>query len=52
MTEPDPNLHSLYTALWITALRGVTEALPDLFSDDLDEIAVGFFARFPPLAKA
>jgi hypothetical protein len=52
MLVPQFCSEDFYAALWIGALLLAGGAAIDAFPDDLDELALEFFERFRPIAKA
>ena len=52
MLAPEFCPEDFYTALWIGALLRAGGAAVNAFPDDLDELALEFFERFRPCAKA
>jgi hypothetical protein len=52
MLAPQFCPEDFYAALWVGALLIAGGTAVNAFPDDLDELAVEFFSRFPPIAKA
>jgi hypothetical protein len=52
MLAPEFCPEDFYAALWIGALLLAGGTAVDAFPDDLDKLALEFFERFRPVAKA